>query len=360
MTAAVMVAAPASWVLAQVPVFELERSVDGMASWQHVPITGAMVTPEGTLRMAALAPEGSAFFRMKITSDGGVLIPAGSFTMGRTSGDDDSDAPPVTVSVSAFYMGKYEVTKEDWDAVRTWGATNGYTDLAAGNGGVYKGADHPVHSIAWYDMVKWCNARSEMAGLTPCYAVSGVTYKTGTSDAVVCDWSATGYRLPTEAEWEKAARGGVSEKRFPWGTDTITHSQANYNVVSFDGTTNVESYDVTPRPPDTVFNYYHPTYNGGMLPYSSPVARFAPNGYGLYDMAGNSWEWCWDWYSSSYYVTGVTNPRGPSSGSTRVIRGGSGFSGAGACRLAQRSSFGPTTFATSRNIGFRVARSSVP
>jgi hypothetical protein len=173
----------------------------------------------------------STTMRYRITADdagtppGMALIPAGSFTMGRKSGDTDADAPPVSVYVSAFYMAKYEVTNALWDEVRTWGLANGYTDLPTGGG---KAADHPVQTISWYAAVKWCNARSEKEGLTPCYTVSGVIHKTGDGDAVTCNWNASGYRLPTEAEMEKAARGGVSGKRFLWG-ETITHSQANYN-----------------------------------------------------------------------------------------------------------------------------------
>jgi formylglycine-generating enzyme required for sulfatase activity len=176
--------------------------------------------------------------------DGFALIPAGAFTMGRTSGDTESDAPPVTVTVSAFYMGKYEVTKALWDEVRIWGAANGYTDLRTGGG---KASNHPVHTISWFDMVKWCNARSQKDGLTPVYTVSGAVMKTGTT-APVANWSANGYRLPTEAEWEKAARGGVSGKRFPQGTDTISHSQANYRANSN------FSYDLS-----GAVNSYHPT-----------------------------------------------------------------------------------------------------
>jgi formylglycine-generating enzyme required for sulfatase activity len=99
-----------------------------------------------------------------------VLIPAGNFQMGK-----DGIATPVhTVFVSAFYMAKYEVTKELWNSVRAWGMAErrGYTDLGTGNGSyAFKGENHPVHSITWYDMVKWCNARSEMENLTPCYTV---------------------------------------------------------------------------------------------------------------------------------------------------------------------------------------------
>ena len=153
------------------------------------------------------------------------VIPAGSFEMGDAlDGNEASDAPVVTVNVSEFYMGKYEVTKSEWDAVRTWGESNEYTDLSEGSG---KAADHPVQSISWIDMVKRCNARSEMEGRTPCYTVGVSTYRTGLQISVECDWTANGYRLPTEAEWEKAARGGLSGQRFPSG-DTISHVIANY------------------------------------------------------------------------------------------------------------------------------------
>lgn len=274
--------------------------------------------------------------------DGFSLIPAGSFTMGRTSGDTDSNAPPVTVNVSAFYMGKYEVTKALWDEVRTWGAANGYTDLRVGGG---KAANHPVHTISWFDMVKWCNARSQKDGLTPVYTVSGAVMKTGTT-APTANWSANGYRLPTEAEWEKAARGGVSGKRFPSGTDTISHSQSNF------WNNGGESYQTGTMGPHPLWS----NNNDGNYPYSSPVGSFAPNGYGLYDMAGNMWEWCWDWYGT--YVNGATDPRGPASGAGRVFRGGCWYGVAIYCRAADRGFIDPAF--TFNFIGFRFARSSVP
>ena len=273
--------------------------------------------------------------------DGLSLIPAGAFTMGRTSGDTDTNAPPVTVNVSRFYMGKHEVTKALWDEVRTWAAANGYTDMAAGAG---KAADHPVQMVSWWDVVKWCNARSQKEGLTPCYTLSGSVMKTGTTAPTV-DWGASGYRLPTEAEWEKAARGGMSGKRFPWGTDTISQSQANYYAST--------SYSHDESGSE---NNYHPTYATGSLPYTSPVAAFAANAYGLHDMAGNVWEWCWDWYGASTYVNGSTDPRGATSGTDRIYRGGGWYDGAIYCRAANRLNNDPS--GRNGGIGFRVTSSS--
>jgi formylglycine-generating enzyme required for sulfatase activity len=277
---------------------------------------------------------------------GFALIPQGAFTMG-DSLDGLSDAPTRTVTLDAFYMGKYEVTKAEWDEVRTWGLSNGYTDLAAGSG---KASNHPVHSITWYMMVKWCNARSQKEGLTPAYYTNDAQttiYKTGSVNVTNTQvkWSASGYRLPTESEWEKAARGGLSGKRFPWG-DTISHSQANYRASSS------YSYDSSGS-----VNNYHPTYATGSSPYTSPVGAFAANDYGLYDMAGNVWEWCWDWYGT--YASGSqTNPRGSTSGSYRVFRGGCWYYVAFSSRVAYRYYFLPTYPLI--NFGFRVLRSLAP
>jgi len=267
-----------------------------------------------------------------------VTIPAGSFQMGDQSSGIFDESPAHTVNVSAFQMAKYEVTKAQWDEVRAWGLTHGYTDLAAGEG---KAANHPVDYVSWYDIIKWCNARSEKEGLGPCYTVSGSTYRTGSSSPD-CNWSANGYRLPTEAEWEKAARGGLVNKLFGWGA-TISHSQANY--ISSSG----YSYDVSPT------QGYHPTYATGLRPYTSPVGSFAANGYGLYDMAGNQDELCWDWYDI-YSSGSQEDPHGPGSGLYRVIRGGRWSSNAEDCRAANRAGYNPDQSGP----GFRVTRSSVP
>jgi formylglycine-generating enzyme required for sulfatase activity len=269
------------------------------------------------------------------TPAGFALIPAGVFTMGDAL-DGRGDAPVRTVNVSAFYMAKTEVTKAEWDQVRTWGLSRGYTDLVVGGG---KASNHPVQNVTWWDVIKWCNARSEKDGLEPCYQVGGNIMRTGTTEPIA-NWAAKGYRLPTEAEWEKSARGGLNGKRFPWG-DTISHSQANYFSESS------YTYDVS------LTRGYQPQYVTGNEPYTSPVGSFTSNGFGLHDMAGNVLEWCWDWVGD--YSTGVpTDPRGATSGTLRITRGGMWNAGLTYCRVADRNWSGP--FGRTYFFGFRPAR----
>lgn len=284
---------------------------------------------------------------------GMALIPAGDFAMGNATtallvaeGAAD-ELPQHTVSVSAFYMDVFEVTKALWDGVKSYNGGNGYTYSHVGSG---KATNHPVQTVNWYDVVKWCNARSEKEGLMPVYYADEAfttAYKTGEL-VPYANWSANGYRLPTEAEWEKAARGGVADARFLWMdyTNRISWAKANYL-----GGSSYYSYDLSGG--DGAF---HPTFASGGFPYTGPTGYFPPNGYGLHDMAGNVWEWCWDPYYPVYYTfSPETDPRGPDVPYlTRVLRGGSWGSNAYAMRVACREDVNPVDASTV--YGFRCAR----
>ncbi len=269
---------------------------------------------------------------------GMTLIPDGSFTMGDTL---DAGAPyydnfPTNVYVSAFYMDMNLVSFSQWQSVYNWATNHGYV---FGHAGAGNATNQPVQSVDWFDAVKWSNARSQQAGLTPAYYTDPAmtqVYTNGDVAVTNVNWSANGYRLPTEAEWEKAARGGLSGQRFPLG-NFISETNANYY-----GNTGY-TYDLGP-------NGYNAIGNSG----TTPVGYFAPNGYGLYDMAGNVAEWCWDWYGTPYGQPTTNNPTGPTSGSLRMTRGGNWGSDASAVRCATRS---PGSVGAGVNyIGFRCVR----
>ncbi|MBF0497232.1 MAG: SUMF1/EgtB/PvdO family nonheme iron enzyme [Deltaproteobacteria bacterium] len=261
-----------------------------------------------------------------------VLIPAGEFNMGDPYKEGDLDEIPVhKVFVSAFYLEKYPVTGKQWKDVYDWAKDHGYGFDHTGSA---KADDHPVYAVCWCDVLKWLNARSEKEGRTPAYytdTAQTAVYRTGQHDVTnnMVKWTSNGYRLPTEAEWEKAARGGLDGHHYPWPgiggrySDHIDCSKANYYGC-----------------------------NGG----TTPIGNYKANGYDLYDMAGNVWDWVWDWFDSGWYgKPGATggDTRGPDSGSNRVVRGGAWSNDAPNLRSAERLDRYPND--TGLNLGFRTA-----
>jgi alpha-tubulin suppressor-like RCC1 family protein/formylglycine-generating enzyme required for sulfatase activity len=301
--------------------------------------------------------------RGQVTPPAGmVVIPAGTFLMGENTDPACPEAcPEHLVYVSAFYMDATEVTKGEWDVVAAWASTHGY-DITPVVGGGVKGPNHPVWNISWYCAVKWANAKSEMAELTPAYYTDSsqtTVYRAGDVDVDVgwVKWDANGYRLPTEAEWERAVRGGYEGLRFPWG-NTISFVNANYH--SYAGTGWGAAYDLGDGSGN---GGQHPLYSGEGVPspWTSPVGSFAPNAYGLYDVSGNLYEWVWDIYDANYYqqqtlLSPSVNPHGPSSavaGIGRILRGGGWLLGGGVInRVDYRLPTLPTRNYTDR--GFRL------
>ena len=274
---------------------------------------------------------------------GMAFIPEGPFLMGDSLDGERDAIPAIPVYVSAFYMDRNLVSYSLWQSVAKWAISHGYQRLRAFPG---QEASHPVVGLDWNECVTWCNVRSQQEGLTPVYyADEGWTqvYMDPTPRSRVAtpcvNWMADGYRLPTEAEWEKAARGGLDGQRFPWG-DTISESQANYR-----GDTSY-LYDSGP-------NGYSAAFANGGIGDTSPAGSFASNGFGLFDMAGNVMQWCWDWYGVPY--AGGGDPRGPASGSEHVQRGGSWNSTAYCSRCAYRFQ-AVTNSGSGWNGGFRCVR----
>ena len=262
-----------------------------------------------------------------------ILIEGGTFSMGNNyfNEGDDTELPVHNVSLSPYYMGIHEVTQLEYKTLI--GSNPSNTSYGIGD-------NHPVNTVSYYDVMVYCNILSLSENLTPCYTIDGSTDPTDwgsiptdsddTWDAVVCDFSVTGYRLPTEAEWENAAKGGVSCE------DHNRYSGCFYET-------------------DLTDYAWYDTDSGET---THKVGVKLPNQLGLYDMSGNLFEWCWDWYAS-YTANAVTNPTGPASGSSRIIRGGSFTHIAASCRSAYRAYWLPCTpDYKSPFYGFRLVRTA--
>ena len=250
--------------------------------------------------------------------EGFVLIKGGTFTMGSPANELEREKNEVQhqVTVSSFYMGKYEVTQKE------------YMEIMETNPSKFKGDNLPVEQVTWYDAVEYCNKRSQKEGFTPAYKINGSGY----SMSVTWNRSANGYRLPTEAEWEYACRAGTTT---PFSTgNNITTEQANYNGE---------------KP-------YNNNAKGKNLEKTTSVGSYKPNPWGLHDMHGNVYEWCWSIFGG-YSTNAQTDPEGPNAygdSSTRVLRGGA-WSYEGKYLRSACPNVGIPFFKVS-SIGFRVVR----
>lgn len=246
-----------------------------------------------------------------------VLVEGGTFQMGSYGGDDD-EKPVHSVTLKDFAISKYEVTVRQF---REFVNATGYKTTAETSGGAYvwtgstwvqksdaswknpymtQSNSDPVVCVSWYDVVEYCNWLSSKEGKTPAYRING--------NNVTWNKSADGYRLPTEAEWEYAAKGGSKSRNY-------TYAGSGYigNIAWYSGNSGKKTH---------------------------PVGQKQANELGIYDMTGNVWEWCWDWYGD-YSSGSVSYPAGASSGSYRVLRGGGWYGGAFFCRAANRISDDP-------------------
>ena len=290
----------------------------------------------------------AVFIRVRLTPapsipapEGFAAIEAGSFLMGSPETElgrgSDESLREVTLS-RGFYISETEVYWNEWLDTLVWALDNGYEDLGMGANGREgdESGDHPVTTVSWWDAVKWCNARSEREGRIPVYYTSvdleaQSVLRKGTSE-LYADWEASGYRLPTEAEWEYACRADST---------TAFHLGPLTNVGISPVDTNL----------DTVG-----WYGGNSENATHPVKGKQANLWGLFDMHGNVREWCWDWYGA--YGGVAIDPKGPDVGSARVFRGGSWGEASEHCRSANRDGFNPS--AATDNYGFRLVLNAKP
>jgi formylglycine-generating enzyme required for sulfatase activity len=278
------------------------------------------------------------------------LVPVSGGTFTQTDGTNS-----FSHTVSSFEMGKYQVTYDLWYTVYQWAAANGYTFQNAGKEGSNGTAGaaptaaryQPVTMVNWRDCIVWCNAYSRMYGLTPLYCSdpgfttpikdstngaygSSVNLTAGSFDNPYVNWSADGYRLPTEGEFQYAASY----------IDGSSWTPYNYASGANDVYTDTAASEAVA---------WYSANSGGI---THAVGGKTANALGIYDMSGNVYEWCWDWYGA--YPDAIVDYKGPASGSFRVIRGGSYSVGANTLLVGGRQDYTPCI--TYAEYGFRIAR----
>ena len=284
-----------------------------------------------------------------------ITVPAGTF---KQTNAGNPGVEYFSSTVSGFKMGQYLVTYDLWYVVRQWALANGYSFQNAGlegNTGVIGAAPtaakyRPVSSISWRDAIVWSNAYSEKSGLQPCYTYLSAVIRNSTNanaaacDGAVCEWANNGYRLPAESEYQYAAswRGtnsGDGAVEFPAASGNFW---TPYNYAS--GAT----ADTTDAAATGLVAWYNTNCSGTM-----DVGGKLPNQLGIFDMSGNIWVWCWDFYGS-FPVTDKTDYRGPATGPNRVQKGGAFCTDESAIKTGARVPYGP--YDGANYIGFRIAR----
>jgi formylglycine-generating enzyme required for sulfatase activity len=252
-------------------------------------------------------------FTIIITNSSGiktVLIPAGNFIMGNTGAyikwSNELPSHPVTLTKS-FYMGIYEVVQSQWKSVM------------GDDPSFFKGDSLPIENVNWYKAIEFCNKLSEKDGLAKCYTINGID--------VICDWKANGWRLPTEAEWEYSCKAGTTSDFYNGSLTNEYSADDNLDLIAW--------------------------YRRNSFKKTIKVGQKLPNNFGLYDMSGSVWEWCWD-LLEEYKDKPVTDPTGSIPGSQHALRGGSWDEDPYLCTSATRYFEDPGTIV--KYFGFRIVR----